>query len=579
MPLHLHRAERADRLVAGLAKLLAQPVGDPFDEELVIVPARGVERWLAQQLGHRLGVSAGREDGVCAGIRFTSPRSLMAELLDAVDEDPWDPDRLVWPLLEVIDASLGEPWCRALGRHLGEAHVGVERDLRRNRRYGVARRIAGLFASYASQRPAMLAQWAAGVEGDLHEDVRWQAELYRRLVARVDAPTPDARLAGTVARLRDQPTSFDLPERVSFLGHTRLATADVMLLDALGQHRDVHLWVPHPSPALWNALAPRATTGPVRRSEDPAPVDAPNPLLISLGRDSRELQRTLHLAGEVHDEHLPATSQRPDTLLGWLQDDLVTDGGADGRTYDEQDRSIQVHACHGRARQVDVLREVLVGLLEDDPTLEPRDILVMCPDIETYAPLIHAAFGLSGVVEDGHPAHQLRVRLADRGSASTNPLLQVATTLLTLAESGRMTATEVLDLVAMAPVRQRFVLSDDDLEKIGRWVGRSGVRWGFDAVHREPFGLGDLVPNTWEFGLDRVLVGAAVAEQRGRWIEAVLPLDDVSSGDIDLAGRLAELIHRLRDTIDRMTLEHRVSKWVEILRAGVLGLASVPRRD
>ena len=49
-------------------------------------------------------------------------------------------------------------------------------------------------------------------------------------------------------------------------------------------------------------------------------------------------------------------------------------------------------------RQVDVLREVLLGLLDDDPTLEPRDILVMCPDVETYAPLIVAGFGLGEVV-------------------------------------------------------------------------------------------------------------------------------------------------------------------------------------
>ncbi|MCL3818984.1 exodeoxyribonuclease V subunit gamma [Aeromicrobium wangtongii] len=594
MPFHVHRAERADRLVGGLADLLAHPAGDPFDEELVIVPARGIERWLSQQLGHRLGVSVGREDGVCAGVRFTSPRSLMAELLGTKDDDPWDPDRLVWPLLEVIDASLGEPWCRTLARHLGEEHTGVERELRRGRRYGVARRIAGLFSAYAAQRPGMLAEWAGLSTGSLSTsslstsslstgsrgDLAWQAELYRRLLGRVDAPAPDVRLAATVERLRAEPDAFDLPERISFLGHTRLASTDVMLLDALAAHRDVHLWLPHPSPSLWDALAPAAAAGPVRRADDPTPIDAPNPLLISLGRDSRELQRTLHLAGDVHDEHLPATEQRPDTLLGWLQDDLVGDrSGADGRVHDARDRSIQVHACHGKARQVDVLREVLVGLLEDDPTLEPRDILVMCPDIETYAPLIHAAFGLAGVVDDGHPAHQLRVRLADRGSASTNPLLQVATSLLTLAGSGRLTATEVLDLIAMAPVRHRFGLSDDDLEQIARWVDRSGVRWGLDAVHREPFGLDDLVPNTWQFGVDRVLVGAAVAEQRGRWIKTVLPLDDVSSGDIDLAGRLAEIVDRLRDTIDRMTLEQPVSDWVQTLRHGVLGLASVPYRD
>ena len=80
---------------------------------------------------------------------------------------------------------------------------------------------------------------------------------------------------------------------------------------------------------------------------------------------------------------------------------------------------MQVHSCHGPARQVDVLREALLGLLADDPTLEPRDILVMCPDIETYAPLIAADFGLGEVVPDAHPAHQLRVRLADRSLVAT----------------------------------------------------------------------------------------------------------------------------------------------------------------
>ena len=65
---------------------------------------------------------------------------------------------------------------------------------------------------------------------------------------------------------------------------------------------------------------------------------------------------------------------------------------------------MQVHACHGPARQVEVLREVLVGLLQDDPTLEPRDIVVMCPDVETYAPLITAGFGLADWSPPSGPA-------------------------------------------------------------------------------------------------------------------------------------------------------------------------------
>ena len=114
---------------------------------------------------------------------------------------------------------------------------------------------------------------------------------------------------------------------------------------------------------------------------------------------------------------------------------------------------------------------MLVGLLQDDPTLEPRDILVMCPDIETFAPLISAGFGLADVVaEGGHPAHRLRVRLADRALTSTNPLLAVAATLVELAGS-RVTASGVLDLAGADPVRARFRLTDDDLARIRTsWV-------------------------------------------------------------------------------------------------------------
>ena len=91
---------------------------------------------------------------------------------------------------------------RPVGRQVTE---GV---LRRNRRYSVARRLAGLFASYAVQRPALVADWSAGRDtdglgGPLDPDLAWQPELWRRLVDRVGESAPEVRHAETVARLRD----------------------------------------------------------------------------------------------------------------------------------------------------------------------------------------------------------------------------------------------------------------------------------------------------------------------------------------------------------------------------------------
>jgi exodeoxyribonuclease V gamma subunit len=571
MGLHLHRAERTDLLADGLGALLSEPLDDPFAMELILVPARGVERWLSQRLSHVLGRGAAA-DGVCAGVEFRNPYSLIAEITGTADDDPWAPDAMVWPLLEVVDDSLEAPWCRTLATHLGHFAAGEERELRQGRRYAVARRIAALFASYARQRPHLLADWLDGDPGDLDADLDWQPPLWRALVARVPADPPHVRHQKTVARLRE--SSMDLPSRLSLFGHTRLPATEIELIGALATHHDVHLWLPHPSDDLWRGLA--GLHGALPRREDTSHRSVGHPLLATLGRDLRELQRSL--PAELSTDEYVGRPEYPDTLLGWLQSDIAANTvRPQGRTPVEGDRSVQVHACHGEARQVDVLREVLLGLLADDPTLEPRDILVMCPDIETYAPLINADFGLGDVLHGAHPAHRLRMRLADRSLLQTNPLLGVASQLLALASS-RVTASEVLNVAQSAPVRLRFGFTDDNLEDVTRWVRQANVRWGFDQEHRQPYGV-DFVHNTWRFGIDRVLAGVAMSDDAHAWIGSTLPLDDVGSNRVELAGQLAEFVDRLQRTVDALTGEHPLEEWLHALAQGITVLTRVTDAD
>ena len=175
MALHLHRAARTDALAAALGDLLAVAPADPFARDLVLVPAKGTERWLSQRLSHRLGSGPGSAtgDGVCAAVDFRSPRSLVAELTDTVDDDAWAPGVLAWPLLEVLDASLEEPWARPLAVHLGRDLEGEEAELRRSRRYAVARRLDGYSGAdikYLCDRAAIvpfLRSIATGAEGDV----------------------------------------------------------------------------------------------------------------------------------------------------------------------------------------------------------------------------------------------------------------------------------------------------------------------------------------------------------------------------------------------------------------------------
>ena len=56
------------------------------------------------------------------------------------------------------------------------------------------------------------------------------------------------------------------------------------------------------------------------------------------------------------------------------------------------DTSIQVHSCHSPMREIEVLHDNLLAMFEEDPDLMPKDIIVMTPDMDTYAPYIQAVF-------------------------------------------------------------------------------------------------------------------------------------------------------------------------------------------
>ena len=94
----------------------------------------------------------------------------------------------------------------------------------------------------------------------------------------------------------------------------------------------------------------------------------------------------------------------------------------------------------------------------------------------------------------------------------------------------------------------RFRFDDDDIERIADWTDQANIRWGLDAARRERYWLGDVDDNTWRAGIDRLLLGVAMATDGSRLLGGRLPLDDVESGDVDLAGRFAELVDRL-DTV------------------------------
>lgn len=555
--LHVHRSGSGKDLVRALAGVLAAPLPNVFAPNVIAVPAKGIERWLSQRLSHQLG-SGSSDDGVSANLAFASPAAVLDGALAAASpehaeaSEAWTPEAATWPLLAFIDDLPSDAVQDPLHHYLQGP----------SRRYALAAKIARLFDSYSRDRPELLCGWHSG-NIDVPEDLAWQPALWQRLRERL-GPSPAELHDEAVEALRT--ADLDLPSRVCFYGLSRLTRTRLDVLAALAGRCDVHLFVHHPSPALWDVV----TAGATRRAEDSSGQLVVHPLLASLSRDVRELQQRLLTAVPGLQTHVHDGPTSEQDLLYRLQRDLRTDTIPDIKEpIAGDDRSVQVHSCHGAARQVEVLREAVLQLLAGDETLEPRDVLVMCPDVERYAPLIKAVFDT-----DSHPGGRLRVSIADRSLQQINPLLGLATRLLELAGS-RLTAPQVLDLAGQPAVRRQFSFSDDDLEQLRAWTVAANVRWGLDADTRDDWGLAGLADGTWRRGLDRLLAGVAMGGTDTPY-ERTLPVGGIDSTDIDLVGRFAELLDRLDAALGLLRGTAPVTTWLTRLEEAVLQLGGTP---
>jgi exodeoxyribonuclease V gamma subunit len=560
---HVHRSNRAERLVEVLCEVVARPLASPFERETIVVQGRGMERWLAMQLAGRLGVWANPD--------FPFPRRLIERAFAAATGDDesagaaYEPETMMWAIADLLPQFVARPAFSAIRSYLARDEDG-------NRRVQLAARIAATFDQYVVYRPAMVLDWEGGRGDD------WQAELWRALVARLGPDhlaARERRFQHAVERARGLP---GLPSRVSLFGLSTLPPLYVRALFALSRLVEVHLFVLSPSREYWAEIrSRREILHQLERAggdatEEDLHLREGNPLLASLGRLGRDFQAVLEAGGDYVERDLDLYEDPGrGPMLATLQSDVLNlverrgardpgdDATAPALPLADDDRSIAVHACHSPMREVEVLHDQLVALFDDIPDLEPRDVVVMTPAIDAYAPLIEAVFGESA---DARP--RIPYQIADRGVRATDEVVDAFSRLLATLDA-RMTATDVLDLLRIAAVRRRFDIASDEVDTLRTWVTRAGIRWGIDAAHRAELGQPASASNTWRFGLDRLLLGYAMAGDERRMFAGVLPYDDVEGTSAAALGKLAELCDALFRFHAELRAPRTLARWADDL--------------
>lgn len=561
--MRLHRSNLPSRLVDRLCAVIAEPVGDPLAPECIVVQGKGMERWLSMQLAARLGIWANPE--------FPFPQNLLARAFTALlgpgdAGEIYAPDNLVWSVAAALMELSADAAFEPLQSYLESAGTQTAK-----RRVQLAERITWVFDRYLTHRPGLIERWERG------EEQHWQAKLWRLLYDRHGPHHFAARARAFVAAAgvhRGRLENF--PRRVSLFGVSSLPPIYLEALQALSQLTELHLFILSPSKEYWAEIRSRREIWRSRVADLIGGAEADldlaqgHPLLASLGTLGRDFQALLEgiCTYEESEEDLyvdPAAGGEA-SLLASLQADVLHLRPPSPAT---DDGSIRIHACHSPLREIEVLRDQLLGLFEADPTLEPRDVVIMTPSVETYAPFVEAVF-------DGDPKDGGRIpcRIADRRARAAEAVIDVFGCLLELIP-GRCTAADVLELLAITSIRERFDINEDDLPRLHGWVAAAGVRWGADGAHRAACGQPDTDLNTWRFGLDRLLLGYAMPGGGRELFAGILPCDEVEGGDAVLLGRLCAFGAALFSLRAELQAPRALPAWREVLDAALERLVMI----
>jgi exodeoxyribonuclease V gamma subunit len=565
-----------ENLVFALNEISKASSSGPFCAENILVQHPGMQHWLSMAIANL------PDRQICMNINYPLPVRYFWDLIRNIIGSEKVPERstysreiLAWRIFSL------------LGRHeVSDNPVMTEPtlywqqqpgNLQHSRRFQLAEQLADLYEQYLMFRPDWIDAWEAGEligTENLQQQECWQAELWRLLVNQDNNhPLRLIRMALQNLHCPAEP----LPETFYLFGINTMAPIWLNFLQQLSEvcHVDIHLFYLNPSAEYWDdirsekqvirleakKIQQRATS--LTSEEEPQlHTETGNPLLASLGQQGQAFVRLLSETAHFDTPVFSAAGQQ--SALTLLQQDILT--LRDARSENSQrtmDASISIAKAHSAFREVQALHDWLLHQFNNDTSLTPKDVVVMCPNIENYAPFIHAVFSQSFAdIEASSPP--LPCSVADRNLKDADPTVAAFLELLNLPDA-RFEVNQILGWLRVPAIANKFDLADNDLSLIEQWLECANIHWGLNADHKTQWVDGAVTEHfTWHQGLKRLLLGFAYSDEETLLGDQLL-LPDVEGANAVLLGKLINILEQLEDARSTLNRPRTPAGWQKYL--------------
>ncbi len=510
-------SNRMEALVEALVKKLFAHKASPFERRIVLIPCLSLKPYLFSQIAQNCKVASGMEiltikEGVCHLIgpscSFLSENEISFRIEGFLLENLLELSTLE-PLLDYFQISSAEDL----------QNISVRRKIR-----SFSEELSRILDRYAYLEPQLALHWFSGAA--------WKRSIWLTVFGCEDP------FAAMVKRLDLIPCSlhlfafshlpscyFDLFRYAS--PHYYFVSPCEFFLEDLCSDRERIF--------IEKALEGKKVRFAVREQMS-FYLRQRNTLLANWGKAGRALIRALgeeeSYVEELYEE--PASG----SLLRELQRDLLyLSSDSEKKTCSAEDRSLICFSASSKLREVEILLDTLCDCVRKDPAIQPQEIVVFSPNLESYLPYIHMVFGASHSPFD-YAIHGIAL---DR----VHPSIQALCSFFSLPKD-RFSLEAVFSCFSWPCVRQKQGWGEETISLLQQWYQSAHVLWGLSWEQRKHISQ-ELVSDeigSWEFGSRQLLAGlGAIAGD----LDYIYPLPIVEWTDAELLGKWIHLLHGLEE--------------------------------
>jgi len=558
--LNIFTSNRLEMLAKQLSRIIGKPVGStlpsPLSREIIVVQSKGIERWLSMELA--------RHNSISANIFFPFPNTCLNEVFkklmpDMPEESLFDPDVMTFRIMDILPECRHRSGFESIKKYLAD-------DKSKQKLFQLSEKISETFDQYLVFRPDIIFKWEEGKED------HWQAKLWRELISGNENQHRAWLRKAFIQKVRDRSDKIsNLPGRIFIFGISYLPPFHTQVFVELSSVVQVIFFVLNPCMVYWADIVSEKEESRIKRkyvagvsASDELHLETGNSLLASMGKQGRDFFELI--SGFDYESYELFEDQAEYDMLSCVQSDILylRDRKHAKNKFlinIETDTSIQVHSCHSPMREIEVLHDNLLAMLEKNPDLKPKDIVVMTPDIETYAPFIHAVF-------DAQAYASLRIpfSIADRSIKKESRIIDSFLSILDLKNS-RLGADQVISLLESLGIKEKFEMTESDMQIVRGWINDTRIRWGIDAISRTSLNLPAFHENTWRAGIDRMLLGYAMPGHERDMFCGILPYDNIEGNEVKILGRLLEFLDRVFKCINNLSKPKTLSGWHDALNS------------